>query len=694
VIRIEHRLAPLLTPRSVALVGASPRPGNTGATIMATLRSLGFAGPLYPVNPRCDEVAGERCYASLADLPERPDLAVLAVADDKLEQMLAAAIAAGARAASIFGSCVIPEDRSPRLAERLSAMARAANLPINGGNCMGYCNYEARIHVNSFPFNDRVPGTITFLSQSGSGFGAFANHNARAGLNLAVSCGRELATTVADYMDYALDLPSTRVIGLFIEAVRDPAGFVAALEKAEARDVPVVALKTGRTAQAARMAISHSGALVGDDTAFDAVCRRYGALRVATLDELMATMLLMNGPRRAGAGALASIHESGGERQMVVDLAADLRVPFGRIGAGTVERLAARLDYGLAPENPCDAFGTGQDFDGVLRDGFAALLADPATAVGLFFLDAQQGNSYSEACAKACLDAAATTDKPVALATNYSAVNHHELAARLTGQGVPVLDGTIPALVAVRHAFAWRDWRGRSAETPVGVPAATRDRWRGRLASAAPFDEAEALALLAEWGIGVPAHRVVASRATALGAAAELGLPVALKTAAGIAHKTDADGVRLGLATAAAVGAAYDDLAARLGPRVLVAAMAAEGTEAILGLVHDPQFGPLIVIGGGGILVEVVRDAAAALAPVSRHEARRVIDGLVLRRLLDGVRGRPAGDVEALVDAVVRLSALVADLGDLIAELDVNPLRVLPKGALALDALIVPRRPD
>ncbi|MGH6717996.1 MAG: CoA-binding protein, partial [Alphaproteobacteria bacterium] len=435
--RIAHRLAPLLTPGSVALVGASPRPGNTGATIMATLRGLGFVGPLYPINPRYDEVAGVRCYPTLGDLPEPPDLAVLAVADDRLEEMLAAAIAAGARAASIFGSCVIPEQRTPRLAERLGAMARTAGLPINGGNCMGYCNYEARISVNSFPFNHRPPGTMTFLSQSGSAFGAIANHNPRAGLNLAVSSGRELSTTIADYLDYALDLPSTRVIGLFIEAVRDPAGFALALRKAEARDVPVVTLKTGRTEQAARMAISHSGALVGDDMAFDAVCRRHGVLRVATLDELMATMLLMNGPRRVGAGALASIHESGGERQMVVDLAADLGVPFARIGAATVARLAERLDFGLAPENPCDAFGTGRDFDGVLRDCFAALLADPATALGLFFLDAQQGNAYSEACAKACLDAARTTDKPVALATNYGAVNHHELAARLTRQGVP-----------------------------------------------------------------------------------------------------------------------------------------------------------------------------------------------------------------------------------------------------------------
>ncbi|MEX2648914.1 MAG: acetate--CoA ligase family protein [Alphaproteobacteria bacterium] len=688
----RHALAPLLTPRSVALVGASPRPGNTGATIMATLRGLGFDGPLWPVNPRYEEVAGEVCYPSLAALPQPPDLAVLAVADDRLEDNLAAAIAAGARAASIFGACVIPEDATPRLAGRLGTMARAARLPINGGNCMGYCNYEARIRVTSYPFRDREPGTMSYLSQSGSAFGAIANHNHRAGLNLAVSCGSELATTIAEYMDYALELASTRVIGLFIEAVRDPARFIAALEKAAARDVPVVVLKTGRTEAAARMAISHSGALVGNNAAFDAVCRRHGMLRVHTLDELMATMLLMNGPRRAGTGALTSIHESGGERQMVVDLAADLGVPFAAIGPATVERLGERLDYGLAPENPCDAFGTGHDFDGILRDCFAALLADPATALGLFFLDAQQGNSYSEACVKACLDAAATTDKPVALATNYSAVNHHELAERVTRLGVPVLDGTVPALKAVRNAFAWRDWRRAGLETLPAAPATVRERWRARLEAGAPFDEAEGLVLLADYGIAAPAHRVAASRDDAVAAARAIGLPVVLKTASpAIAHKSDLDGVRLGLASDAQVATAYDDLAHRLGPRVLVAAMAGDGVEMIVGYTHDAQFGPLVVVGAGGTLVDVMRDARSMLAPVGPTEARSAIESLAVRPVLDGVRGQSAVDVGALVQTVVRLSVLAAELGDLIAELDINPVRVLRQGAVALDALVVPR---
>ena len=658
---------------------------------MTTLQELGFDGPLYPVNPRRDEIDGVACYPSLLELPQKVDLAVLAVADERIEEQLSLAIKAGARAASIFGSCVIDETAEIPLTQRLSTMAREANLPVCGGNSMGYCNYEAGVRINSFPFRNREPGTMTFLSQSGSVFGAITNNNARIDLNFAVSCGRELSVTVADYMDYALELTTTRTIGLFLETIRDPEGFVAALEKAERRSVPVVAVKAGRSEKAARMAVSHSGALAGNDMVHDAVFRRYGLLRVDTLDELAASMLLLNSSRKAGAGELATIHESGGERELVVDLADDLGVPFAGINEATVAKLAERLDFGLAPENPCDAFGTGHDYDGTLRDCFQALVDDPQTALGIFFLDLQQESDYSEACAAACLAVRNNTTKPVALATNYGAVNHHDLAAQLTADGLPVLDGTIAALKAARHAFWLRDWCNRPDEWPGPSGAAVRDRWRKRLAEGAPFDEAEGLALLADYGIAVPESRVATTRAEAETAASNLGFPVVLKTAMpDIHHKSDVGGVKLGLADPAALKAAYDDLAARLGPRVLVEPMVSGGVELVLGITVDPQFGPMVLVGAGGVLVEVMGDVAALVAPAPPWEVRRVLDGLAVRKLLNGVRGGPPLDVDAVVEAVARLSVLAADLGDLLGELDINPLLARETGAVALDALVVP----
>jgi acetate---CoA ligase (ADP-forming) len=687
--RIDHRLSPLLTPRSVAVVGASPREHSTGLSVIAKLDELAFDGPIYPVNPRYGEVGGHRAYPSVADLPGPPDLVIMAVGDGRIEEQFAAAIKAGARAASIFGSCVVPDDTASDLVSRLSAMAHEAGIPVNGANCMGFCNYEAAIHANSYPFPQRESGRITVLAQSGSVFGAMVG--SRMKLNFAASIGGELGTTVADYMDYALELGTARVLTLFLETIRDPDAFQAALEKAEEMGVPVVALKAGRSDMAMRMAVSHSGALAGDDRAIDAVFRRHGVLRVNTHDELVATSLLMERATDVGPGELATIHDSGGEREMVVDLADEIGVPFAQINKETIARLADRLDYGLEPENPCDAFGTGYDHDGISRDCFAALMDDPATALGLYFLNVDQSNGYSTALTQACSDVASKTSKPVAIATNFSGVNHRELAEEYTNIcGIPVLDGTIPALRAARHAFAWRDWRTRNRDAALEIDADRQRRWSARLNSRLPMDEAEGLSLLSDYGITVPEHAVVETEVQAIAAAAKLGSLLVMKTAMpGIAHKSDVGGVILGLDGEVAIGAAYRDLAGRLGPRVFLAPMIKGGVEVVLGVTHDPQFGPLVLLGAGGILVEVLEDVAALQVPVERWEVCQVLEGLKVRKLLAGVRGQPSADVEALVEAVVALSTLALELGENLAELDINPLLARENGVMALDAMVV-----
>jgi acyl-CoA synthetase (NDP forming) len=458
--------------------------------------------------------------------------------------------------------------------------------------------------------------------------------------------------------------------------------------------VPVVALKVGRSEQAAQMAVSHSGALAGNDMAYGALFERHGVARVETLDELVSTLLLLSQPRPFVTGSVATIHESGGERELVVDLAADIGVPFAAIDAETKAKLAARLDYGLDPVNPLDAFGTGNDYGGILRDCFLALLEDPDTSIGMFFLDMQQGNLYSETCIQACLDAAAKTTKPVVLATNYAACDHQRRAVEVTRAGVPVLDGTVPALRAVRHALDYRDHRRRSAVAVPPLPSsAISQRWKERLAQGGLLGEAEGLALLADYGIPVLPSRLVVNLAEARQAASALGYPVVLKTAMpDIAHKSDVGGVKLDLADEAGVERAYRDLDQRLGPQVLVTRFAPGGVELVLGLKIDPQFGPLILVGAGGVLVEMMRDVQAALAPLDEAGARRMIDRLAVRRLLSGMRGAAPSDLEALVQAMVRLSALAIDLKDHLAEIDINPLLVKPQGCVALDALVVPRR--
>ncbi|MCE2521420.1 MAG: acetate--CoA ligase family protein [Alphaproteobacteria bacterium] len=686
--RIAHRLQPLLVPSSVAVVGATPREHATGRTVLETFRDLDFDGPLYPVNPRYGEVAGNVCHPSLADLPDPVDLAVMAVGDTRVEDQVAAAIEAGVRAVAIFGSCIVPGDREPALAERLEAMLREAGIPSIGVNCMGFCNFEAAIHVNSYRFPQLDPGRITVLAQSGSVFGCLSGSRLKP--NFAASVGRETSATIVDYMDYALELGTARVLTLFLETIRDPQGFEAVLEKAQAKDVPVVALKAGRSDMAARMAVSHTGALAGDDRTIEAVFRKHGVLRASTIDELIATSLLLARARDVGDGALATIHDSGGEREMICDLASDLGVPFAAIGETTRARLGERLDYGLEAENPCDAFGTGVDHDGVMRDCFAALMDDPSTALGAFFLDVSQHSGYSRACASACLAAASTTTKPVALITNHSGTDHHDLAWDFThNHDLPVLDGSVPGLKAISHAFWRRNWRRRPVERSEHPDMDRALRWRKRLRDA---DEATGLALLDDYGIATPRHAIVDSEEGARTAAGEIGYPVVLKTAMpGITHKSDVGGVVTGITDDAGLTRAWRTMARTLGRRCMVAAMAGAGIEAMVGMTRDHQFGPVVLAGAGGVLVELLDDVTAYRPPVSRREVEETLAGLKFTRLLEGWRGRAAVGPGALVDAVMKMSTMALELGSHLDALDVNPLLITDQGAVALDVLVVPR---
>jgi acyl-CoA synthetase (NDP forming) len=654
----------------------------------------GYEGRIYPVNPGYDAVEGLRCFPSLSTLPETVDHVVLGVANAKLEAALEDAIAHGAQAVTIFASGLVAGDERGELARRIGARARAAGVTLCGGNGMGFYNLDRKLRVVAFSSAlDMRSGPITFIAQSGSAFGALSHNDRRLGFNLAVSTGGEWATSAADYLDWALEQPTTATIGLFLEAVRDPPAFVVGLVKAAAKGIPIVVLKVGRTPESAEMALSHTGALAGSDAAYEALFDRYGVIRVEDEDELAATLLLLSHPRKPARGGLAAMHDSGGEREMMVDINARVGVPFAQISAQTSARLAARLDPGLPPVNPLDAWGTGADTQASFAELMGALVDDPDTALGVLFADIRDGYYLSEQYAAAMLAASARTDKPIAIAVNYSLVRHEHIALRLTQAGVPVLDGTAEALRAAGHALAYRDFRMRddaAEESPVS--ASTGQLWCGRLA-AGDLGEGDALDLLDAYGMATPSRRRAATHADAILAADAIGYPVVLKTAvAGIAHKSDVGGVWLDLRDATAVGVAYDDLALRLGPEVLVQAMVGKGVEAALGAVNDPDFGPYAMVAAGGILIELIEDRAVSLAPLSRAKAGELVDRLRLRRLLAGLRGAPPADAAALADALWRLSHLAFDLRAYLAEVDVNPVLVRPEGAVAVDALVV-RRP-
>lgn len=688
---MAHRLDPLLRPRSLAVVGASGKPGSVGHTIMRHLRQGGYAGDLFPVNPGYDEIEGFACFASLETLPRPVEHVVFAIADERLEAAFDAAVAQGAKAATLITNLVLAEDSDPPLKERIRAKAVAAGMAICGGNGNGFYNFDEGLWVCGFETRlDHRPGHVALITHSGSVFNALVDAEARLDFNIAVSSGQELVTTAADYLDFALEDPTTHVVGLFIETARDPEGFRAGLEKAARKGIPVVALKVGRTAESARMATSHSGALVGDDGAYQALFDRYGVVRVAALDEMAATLMMFAQPHPVGPGGLVTIHDSGGERALLIDLAADTGTPLAELSDATLAKVAARLDPGLPAANPLDAWGTGRDYWGIFTDCLTAMLQDEAAALGAVVCDRGPEGKIFEEYPAFVRAAHAATGKPVLLVSNHQGSGYAEEAIALTREGFPVLDNAVHFLAGAKRLFDYRDFQARAPMAPPAVPEIAVARWQTRLAEGETFDEATALALLGDFGIPIIRTVTAEGRASVLEAAAELGYPVALKTAAGVAHKSDVDGVKLGIADAMTLATAYDDMAARLGPRVLVAPMVTGGVEMILGMTNDPNFGPVVTVGSGGIHAELLRDVAFALPPFDAAEARRLIDGLKLRPLLNGLRGAPPCDLDALCEAAARFSVLATTLGPELREIDINPLIVTPEGCIAVDALIVP----
>jgi acyl-CoA synthetase (NDP forming) len=685
----------MLEARSVAVVGASVKEGSVGHQSLLELRKGGFEGRVYPVNPKYDEVLGWRAYPSLAEIGESVDLVILALSSALLEDNLRLAAESGSGSAVIYASGYeAPREGVPPLIDRLGAIARDAGMAVCGGNCMGFANFEKGVRALGFyePEGVRLGG-VTFLSHSGSGFSAVVHNDRGLGLNLAVSAGQEIATTVADYMRYALSLESTRVIGLFIEVIRDPSGFREAMRLAHERDVPVVALKVGREALTRKMVAAHSGALAGEDGAYEAVFEADGVLRVESLDELVDALAIFANGRRAGIGGLASVHDSGGERALIVDSAAAVGVPFAQISAATTSRMAELLDEGLDAVNPLDFWGTGRDAHEVITGCIRAMLEDPDTGALAFSVDMTTEDSPDMGYIAAALETFPETTKPYAMLANLASGIDRDDAKYYLEAGIPVLEGTLTGLAAFKHLFSHRDHRALpplSGSSPVDDEV--RKRWAARLSSGEPFDELEGLELLEAYGVPVALARPAGSSHEAIAAAEEIGYPVALKTRApGVQHKSDVSGVALRLADEAAVEGAYRDLAGRLGPEVTVARMAPAGVEVHLGVVRDPQFGPLVLVAAGGVLVEVLKDRRLGMPPLDEARARRLVDGLKIRPLLEGVRGGPASDLDALVRAVLGLSWLAHDLGEHLEALDANPVICGRDRCVAVDALVIPR---
>jgi acyl-CoA synthetase (NDP forming) len=737
-------LTAMLEARSVALVGASPRPGSLGERMVSEVTKSPAQPEVYLVNPRHERVAGRPCHASLADLPGPVDLVLMAVPDAAVEEQLTLAARRGDRSAVLFGSAhelagQRPDARPGRpltLRGRLAATARAAGMAVCGAGCMGFVNVPYGLRAVGYVEPDPLPrGPVALITHSGSVFSALLRTRRGLGFTIAVSSGQELVTTAAQYAEYALGLPETRVLALVLEAIREPVRLRAVLAAARQRGIPVVMLTAGRSAGGRALVSAHSGALAAADGGWEALAAAYSVHRVGDLAEMADTLELFalrdRGTSRPASltpsshtrpldrtvrTGIATVHDSGLERAHVADVADELGVPFAAISAETTARLAALLDPGLEPANPLDVWGTGARAQEQLTGALAALADDPAVRAVALAVDLVHEFDGDDSYPAAVAETARRTSKPVVVLSNVPAAIDPDTAAGLRAGGIPVLEGTRSGLLALKHLldhdFPGHDLPGRDlpghgfpshgagpeSASPATIPGVVlnrsrQERWT-RLITAGEADGARLSQLLRDYGIAVAGTRAAGSQDEALAAAADIGYPVVLKTdEPGIAHKSDVGGVVQDVRDPAALRAAYQDLAERLGRWVLVCETIPAGPELSLGLARDHELGPLLVVGAGGVLVELLADRAVALPPVSPGQAHQMLGTLRVARLLAGVRGQPGADLDAVAAAITGLSELATELGDVLEALDINPLICGPDRAVAVDALAVPRQP-
>lgn len=661
-------VATMLGARSMAVVGASDRADSFGARMV--LEAQRGSARVHLVNPRYDSIGGHSCAPSLADLDEPVDVVLLGVPDAALVEQLEIAAAIGVPSAVLFGS-------AHGLREKIAATATDAGMALCGAGCMGFVNNALGVRALGYLEPDPLPaGGISLVTHSGSAFSTLLRARRGFGFRLAVSSGQELVTDAADYVDYALDDPGTRIIALLLETPRSVPQLRRSLLRAAEQDVPVVILTVGGSPRGRDMVAAHSGALAGEHAVWQAFCAATGAVRVSDLAEFTDTLELFSTGRRSRAGAVATVHDSGAERALLADLAHELGIPFADLADHTLATIGGMLDDGLAPTNPLDVWGTGADTRNLFGSCLRAMADDPGVGVTALAVDMVTEFDGDTAYADAVLDVANSTDTPLAVLTSVPSAIDSSTAQRLRDNGIPVLEGFRSGLAALGHVARWPLPVDRPCE-PTGIKRSMPDG-------------ASAFELLAAYGIPVVRSRTAHSIGEALSAAQELRYPVALKTL-GALHKSDVGGVALHLADEAALSLAYTAMAQSLGSAVTVQPMVADGVEVSVGFVHDDAFGPLVVVAAGGTLVELLADRVVACPPVTHAGAQRLLSGLRIAPLLAGWRGAAAVDVDALADVVVRFSDMAIELGDVLDAVEANPVIASADGVAAVDALVIVR---
>ncbi|MEE8334050.1 MAG: acetate--CoA ligase family protein [Alphaproteobacteria bacterium] len=679
-------VAPLLQAKSIAIVGASDR-ARWPVSIHRNLTGTGAAARLYPINPTRETVWGVRCYPDFTSLPEAPDLALIIIPAERVLPALEDGVARGLKSALVYASG-IGEGDNPEFHRRgaaLAALCEDSGLVACGPNCMGNISMREKLFLYPNPdFNNATPGGVGAVFQSGGTLQHWCRTGAERGMRFSymVSSGNELSLDAADYVNFLVDDPHTTLIILMLEGVRRPEAFKEAARRALIAGKPILAVKAGQSEQSRAAAQSHTGAIAGDYDVFAALCERYGIVLCPSLDDMTETALAFQAGRLPTGDRMAFMTNSGGVVDLLYDYAEREGARLGRFAPATRKALKDLVGPDMPIRNPMDCGQAGfASMENYMRI-CEAVCADPG--IDMLAFEARTPRTEGE---KDVAPFRALADRVAAPVFAFSRMEYQvsEYGQVFQEQTrIPHLQSMPETLRAMKALAFYAARAGRKIPKlprPGGTAQAVSPR---RLTGT-----------LRRAGLPPPKTRLTESASAAANAARRIGFPVALKIVSPeVSHKTEVGGVRLNLRNAAEVRAAAAELARALRKHApgaaidgyLVQEMVA-GVEIILGVRDDPLYGPVLVMGAGGVLVELVKDTAFRMLPVGRRDARAMIDELVVAKLLRGYRGGPPADIDALIDAVCGLSRLFLDHRPFIADLEINPLivREAGRGVRAVD---------
>ena len=697
----------MLHPRNIVLVGATDKPGNYAERIWNNLIKYKFEGGLYPVNSKRETVWGVTCYKDFASLPDKPDHVLVLVPARFAVQVIRDAAAAGARSATIVtsGFSELQDAESQRLAVELAQAIKDTGLAVTGPNCLGNLSAGERLFTN---IDDRIvtmaPGPVAIAGQSGAIVMAIrqALEDRGVGVGYMVTTGNEAGLETPDLMAYFAADPSVRVIVVYLEGVRNTKVFRQACKAARAAGKPVIALKLGASEGGRAAAMAHTGALAGSIETFDAISTREGVIRVRGLDELLETTECFVHAEPPKSNRLAAVSLSGGKRGLLIDAFYSAGLNFAALSADTTAKLSKMLGPGSIVGNPLDAGFAAVVDPSVYMQSIQIMIDDPDTDIVIIDAELPKApHELRERNLRIVDEKAAKANKPVIYISTMS-IGFTEFTKELRKSlpHIAVMQGLDRAVGAIKSLIDYASLRKEVPDAVSTSSASARATLEKTLkgAQGAALDEVASKKLLKAYGIPVSREEIAQTAADAVKIAKKIGFPVVAKVvSADILHKSDIGGVVLNINSAAEVKKAFNDITARVKklkgkPKlegILIAQQVKADLELVVGASLDAEMGPVVLFGTGGVDIELMKDVALAGAPLDAAEAKTLIARTKAGVKLKGYRGKPALHEASAVKALVGLSNLMADAGNRIASIDVNPFLINTKTGVAVDGLIV-----